>query len=67
MVYATGIRQEAWFLLRTHGQKIADITNGDYEQVEQDAYLVKVQVGGTHIRLAQADEVLQYKEPFMAP
>lgn len=67
VVYATGIRQEAWFLLRTHGQKIADITNGDYEQVEQDAYLVKVQVGGTHIRLAQADEVLQYKEPFMAP
>lgn len=67
VIYTTGIRQEAWFLLRTHGQKIADITNGEYEQIEQDAYLVKVQVGGTHIRLTQADEVLQYKEPFMAP
>ncbi len=67
VVYATDIRQEAWFLLRTHGQKIADITNGEYEQIEQDAYLVKVQVGGTHIRLTQADEVLQYKEPFTTP
>lgn len=66
-VYATGIRQEAWFLLRTHGQKIADITNGEYEQIEQSAYLVKVQVGGTHIRLTRADEILQYKEPFTIP
>lgn len=64
VVYATGIRQDSWFLLRTHGQKIADITNGEYQKIEQDAYLINVQVGGTHIRLAQSDEVLQYRAPF---
>ncbi len=45
--------EEAWFLLRTHGEVIEDMQGGDYRILEEDAYLihtneptVQLQLGG---------------------
>lgn len=34
--------QEAWFILRTHGEAIADIQGGEYSSLEEDVYLIHV-------------------------
>lgn len=34
--------QEAWFVLRTHDEKIVSMTGGTYYELEQNAYLIKV-------------------------
>ena len=31
----------AFFLLRTHDEKITEIKGGEYEKLEKDAYLIK--------------------------
>lgn len=33
---------ETWFLLRTHGEKIKEIRGGEYQKLEENAYLIKV-------------------------
>lgn len=43
--------QEAWFLLRTHGETIADIQGGDYRALEKDAYLIHVAGPSVQIQL----------------
>ena len=32
---------EAWFLLRTHAEKIKDIRGGEYQQLEEDVYMIR--------------------------
>lgn len=32
--------EEAYLLLRTHGERLADMTGGSFQQVEEDAYLL---------------------------
>lgn len=34
--------QEAWFVLRTHNEKIVSVSGGTYYELEQNAYLIKV-------------------------
>lgn len=34
--------QEAWFVLRTHDEKIVSVSGGTYYELEQNAYLIKV-------------------------
>lgn len=38
----SNVSQDAWFLLRTHGEKIKEIRGGEYEKLEADAYLIRV-------------------------
>lgn len=42
IIEATGYGQEAWFVLRTHEEKILSVTGGTYYELEQNAYLIKV-------------------------
>ena len=42
---------EGWFLLRTHGERIADIDGGEYQEIETDAYLIHVQQESVEILL----------------
>ncbi|MCH5340523.1 MAG: DUF2194 domain-containing protein [Acetatifactor sp.] len=42
---------EGWFLLRTHGERIADIDGGEYQEVEADAYLIHAQQASVVISL----------------
>ena len=34
--------QPAWFLLRTHAEKIVEVRGGEYQKLEKDVYLIKV-------------------------
>lgn len=36
------LEEAAWFLLRTHGERICKISGGNYEAVESDIYLIEV-------------------------
>lgn len=33
-------QDEVWFILRTHGEEIVSVTGGQYENIEEDAYLI---------------------------
>lgn len=39
---ATGFGQEAYFLLRTHDEKIVSMSGGTYYELEQNVYLIKL-------------------------
>ena len=39
---ANGYGQEAWFVLRTHDEKIVSMSGGTYYELEQNAYLIKL-------------------------
>ncbi|MBQ4536564.1 MAG: DUF2194 domain-containing protein [Lachnospiraceae bacterium] len=54
--------EEAWFILRTHGEEISSITGGEYEKIEKNAYLIHTQASGVTFTLRPAEEVLQYGE-----
>lgn len=38
----TNAGTEAWFVLRTHGEDIADIEGAEYQELEEDFYLIQV-------------------------
>ena len=58
-----GMEEECWFLLRTHGEKIAEIQGAEYERVERDAYLLHVLEDRVEIRLEKNRGVLKYTLP----
>lgn len=35
------LEQQAWFILRMHGEDIADVQGGTYKQIEKDVYLIE--------------------------
>lgn len=37
----SNMTQQAWFLLRTHDEKIVMIEGGDYQELEKNSYLIK--------------------------
>ena len=51
---------EGWFLLRTHGERIADIDGGEYQKVETDAYLIHAQQASVEISLERDRGNLNY-------
>ena len=51
---------DGWFLLRTHGEKIAGIEGGTYEEVEEDAYLIHAENLHMKISLERSRGVLEY-------
>lgn len=52
---------EAYLVLRTHGEKISDMTGGSYTKVEKDAYLLTLMSEAAVITLKPETE-LYYKE-----
>lgn len=52
--------EEGWFLLRTHGEHIADIDGGEYQEVETDAYLIHAQQSSVEIVLERNRGSLNY-------
>lgn len=47
--------QEAWFLLRTHGEAITKIQGGEYSVSEKDVYLIHVTDSTVQIQLEKED------------
>lgn len=45
--------EPAWFLLRTHAEKIVDIRGGEYQELEKNVYLIKVLEETVEIDLEQ--------------
>lgn len=43
--------QEAWFLLRTHGESVRDINGGEYSKLEDNIYLIHVMDSTVQIEL----------------
>lgn len=50
-VQVTNFAGEAWLMLRTHGEKIASMEGGTWEQIEQDAYLLHLTSPASEISL----------------
>ncbi len=51
---------ENWFILRTHGESIVDIKGGSWEQLEEDAYLIRTSSSEMVIELDRASEFYYY-------
>lgn len=51
-----GLQEEAYFLLRLHGEKISSITGGSWTRLEDDAYLITAAEPRLEIVLAQSNE-----------
>ena len=58
-----GVEEDAWFLLRTHGEGVAEITGAEHRQVETDAYLIHVLEPEAEIRLEKSRGILKYTLP----
>lgn len=50
-LYVENGGQEAWFLLRTHGEEIRRMEGGTYEKLEKDFYLLRVTSDQAKIQL----------------
>lgn len=47
---------EAWMILRTHGEKITSIQGGEYEEIEEDAYLICAKENEVTIHCEKSDK-----------
>ncbi len=51
---------ESWFILRTHEEEVESVENGDFTQIEEDAYLIHAYKGTTGIVLRDSEEIIRY-------
>lgn len=58
-----GAEAESWFLLRTHGEKIAELWGAEYQEIEKDAYLLHVLEDQVEIRLEKNRGTVKYTMP----
>lgn len=56
----TGAGADGWFLLRTHGEDIAEAQNAEYEKLEEDAYLIHALSGEAEFRMEVSKAVPQF-------
>lgn len=49
------LSDEAWFLLRTHGENVAEISDAEVFEIEEGAYLLKITGPVVRIQLEQAN------------
>lgn len=54
----------SFFILRTHGEDIKTIINGDYTLIEENVYLIHSFGGETIIGLMDSEDVYRYDGPF---
>lgn len=53
---------DCYFLLRTHGEEIDSIKNGEFRIMEKDTYLIHVQNMTVTITLKPSEDVLRYQD-----
>lgn len=53
--------EDAWIMLRTHGEKIESMKNGNWEKIEDDAYLLHLTSSQATVTL-KSDTELYYSE-----
>lgn len=53
--------KDAWLMLRTHGEKIKEMKNGTWEEIEEDAYLLHIMADSANVTL-EPDTELYYSE-----
>lgn len=53
---------EAWFILRTHGEEIAEAQGADFEKIEEGAYLIGAYDSKVVLRLEESDQCYYYYE-----
>ena len=54
----SNFNEEAWFLLRTHGEVLVELEGGDYTKVEENAYLIQAKEAKVVLKLE--DKVKPY-------
>ena len=52
--------EEAWFLLRTHGEEIVSAEAAEYDRIEEGAYLVKALSNQVELTLQNTDKRYYY-------
>ena len=52
--------EEAWFLLRTHGEEIVSAEAAEYDRIEEGAYLVKALSNQVELTLQNIDKRYYY-------
>ena len=63
----SGGGEESYFLLRTHDQKISEISGGEFTRIDDDSYLICARDNTVKIRITDSDDVLRYYNPFRIP
>jgi hypothetical protein len=63
----SGGGEESYFLLRTHDQKISEISGGEFTRIDDDSYLICARENTVKIRITDSDDVLRYYNPFRIP
>lgn len=58
-----GVEEDAWFLLRTHGEGVVETTGAECREIERDTYLVHVLEPEAEFRLEKNRGVLKYTLP----
>ena len=59
----TGAGENAWFILRTHGEEIAEIEGAEYQKIEEDAFLIQAFSGEVEIELTKSEEQMEFYFP----
>ncbi len=54
------IEETAWFILRTHGEAVKDITGGNFTELEKDIYLIKADASHVEIELKDTYNEIYY-------
>ncbi len=57
-----GLEGEAWFVLRTHGEAIEQVTGASWSRIEQDAYLLTAAQSHVAITLKQEQQMYYYDD-----
>lgn len=58
-VAITNFENEAYFILRTHGESLGEVQGGSFLELEEDAYLIRAEAESLVIRLKD-DDTLMY-------
>ncbi len=58
----SGLEDEAWFVLRTHGEEIAQVEGASWKKIEQDAYLLTATESRVSITLKQERQMYYYDD-----
>ena len=56
----SNVDQDAWFVLRTHGQDIVSAEKAEFTKLEQDAYLIHALGEKMSIKLGKSGDILEY-------
>lgn len=61
-LHISGFDEEAWFMLRTHGEAIKDAKGASFEKVEDDVYLVTATESEVQLEMEEAEPRFYYMD-----